>query len=83
MSRLICVICISLALAGCNRTWVWDKPGVTAAALKNDEAQCMYEVKRTVDTTSTNAGFSEAIRAAELGTLCMKARGYEKRTVEN
>lgn len=82
-------LCFAFALAGCSHV-VWEKPGATQADFELDRARCEYEA--TLGTPSTpvysvggaiGAGIAEGMRQNQLGTLCMRARGYSSRVVQD
>jgi len=75
VTALLCFL-----LCGCMQSWVWDKPGVNAATLDQDSKQCLYEARIHANTGSSSAGVAEMMQEAELGTLCMEAKGYRKKS---
>lgn len=60
------VLILAALLSGCA---TWQKPGMTAALLASDEAQC-----ETVATTGMARYFYRAVYAG-----CMENRGWEER----
>lgn len=89
--RKYCLLVLSLVLCGCATQKVaWEKPGATQASFQLDTNQCKYEATLATPSASYTPtiaaavaqGISEGIRQNQLHTLCMNARGYVLRNVE-
>ena len=87
---MLCIALLAPILAGCvTQQAVWDKPGGTQVAFDQDKAQCIYEAKLGTPSMpyhgmsgAISTGIEEGMRQAELEVLCMQARGYTRRTVQ-
>ncbi len=79
MLRIAIIVAAGIALAGCN-TVSWEKPGASAQQKKVDLAQCEYEAEQGSPIMGRGDGpaIQAGIRSAQLESLCMKARGYER-----
>jgi len=81
---------LALPLAACVTDDVrWVRAGATSADFDTDKARCQYEA--TLGTPGSYygrgmgnamaAGISDGLRMAELQTLCMQARGWQRTVV--
>lgn len=83
------IFAIAIALSGCSHV-VWEKPGATQADFEADRARCQYEAKLGTPNApvysmgqAIGTGIAEGLRENQLGSLCMHARGYSSRVVQD
>jgi hypothetical protein len=83
--RVFVVLAVGLAVGGCQSTNMqWVKAGATHADFERDKLQCEYEAKAATPGRYSGRGLGNAIadgiadgmRLNELGTLCMRTKGY-------
>ena len=76
---------LALALAGCATNMRWVKAGATPADFDQDKTTCLYEAKKATGSigyagpgmgNAIAQGIEQGMRENEIGTLCMKTKGW-------
>jgi hypothetical protein len=74
MSRAICAIVISAAIAGCasqpEQQWVWYKQGATQADFETDHGYCTAQ--------AFGNGNVSVMQVAIVQNACLKGRGWRQ-----
>jgi hypothetical protein len=75
MKKLLLIL--SLALMGCESSYVVNKPGATQEQYTQDRNECVYQAELA---TAPTAGDDPLIANSQAGVLarhCLELRGYE------
>lgn len=87
MLRFAAVISCALTMAGCagGGQMRWVKPGATSLDFDQDKTACEYEAAKATASggnfgmqSAIGAGIAEGMKRNELGTICMRTKGWSQ-----
>ena len=85
---LIPLAIAAVTLAGCQNKIVWDKSGATAVDFDKAKLECEYEAAKATASggnfgmsSAVGAGIAEGMKRQELGTMCLRSKGWTSRQV--